>query len=406
LKTAALALCLMLIPAPAGRAQASPRADVVIKAKRIITVSGEEIADGVIVVSGGKIKAVGKGIDVPADAVVVEAAVVMPGLVNGSSMYGLSWRANEEAREVTAEARGLDEVDGNSPDFKRALQTGVTTAYVGPADRNVIGGLGAVVKTGGGALKDRIVADDMALKAAFGPAPTRGNYPPRGATPANFYARRPTTRMGVTWEFRKAFLDAKKHREEGGAKDEGKDVLLRALDRKLTMRISASRSTDIEAVLKVVEEFDLDAVLEEANEAYLHAVALSQRKISVLLRPSFLTRTIYSRDGSEERFGAFAGLLKAGIRTGLLPAGEGDGEGLLATAAFAVKYGASRGDALRAITLTPAEILGVSDRVGSLGAGKDADLLLLNGDPLDVKTRVERVIIGGSVVFGKPVTEY
>jgi imidazolonepropionase-like amidohydrolase len=147
-------------------------------------------------------------------------------------------------------------------------------------------------------------------------------------------------------------------------------------------------------------------VLEEADEAYVLAAQLAKRDIPVLMRPSYLTRTMYSRDGSEERFTAFSALLAAGVKTALLPVGAAESEGLLATAAFAMKYGATREQALRAITLTPAEFLGVADRVGSIAEGRDADLLMLTGDPLDVTTRIERVLVNGKVVVGKKLSEY
>ena len=398
LKLLPIVLLLVAVPPRAG--------EVAIKARRIITVSGAEIENGVILIVEGRIKAVGKDVAIPKDALVVEADVVMPGLVNASAWYGMSGRATEETREVTPEMRSLDEIKEDSADFKRAVQQGITTVHVGPSDRNVIGGLGSVLKTVGGAKAARIVSEDMSLKATVGPSPTRGNYPPRGTPPQNFFARRPTTRMGVTWEFRRAFLEARKYREQGTQKDEAKEVLLRALDRKLTMRVAASRATDIEAALALCDEFGLRFVLEEADEAYVLAAQLAKRDIPVLLRPSYLTRTIYSRDGSEERFSAFAALLEAGVKTALLPVGTGESEGPLATAAFAFKYGATREQVVRAITLTPAELLGVADRVGSIAEGRDADLLLLNGDPLDVKTRIERVLIGGKVFVGKNLSEY
>jgi len=403
--------CAVLAPILPAEKVSSPGpwtldAALVIKAKRVITVSGADITDGIVLIVDGKIKAVGKDIAIPDGATIIEAAVVMPGLVNASSSYGLPNRANEEAREVTPDARAIDDCDGGSGEFKRAVQTGVTTAYVGPGDRNVIGGLGAAVKTAGGKLPSRIISSDVALKAAFGPSPSRGNYSPRSFAPTNFYARRPTTRMGVTWECRKAFIEAKKYRDDKEANDDGKEILLRVLDKKLVLRVSASRATDIEAVLKIVEEFGFDIMLEEADEAYRHIEALARRKIPVLYRASFQTRTIYSRDGSEERFTTFADLVKAGVKTALLPTGDAESEGLLATATFTVKYGAAPAEALRAITLTPAELLGIANRVGSIEAGKDADLVLLNGDPLHITTRVERVLVDGKVVFGKPLAEY
>ena len=194
--------------------------------------------------------------------------------------------------------------------------------------------------------------------------------------------------MGVAWEFRKAFADAK----EGGS-----GVLLRAMEGKLPLRIAASRATDIETVLKLAEEFNLTIVLEEAQEAWKVAETIAARKVPVLLRPEY--GSVDGSEGGEVRFDSLRRLSDKGVRVALLPARADDPESLLGAAMLAAKHGTKRADALRAVTLTPAEILGVSDRVGSLEPGKDGDLVVLSGDPLDPTTRVERVMIGGKTVF-------
>jgi imidazolonepropionase-like amidohydrolase len=197
--------------------------------------------------------------------------------------------------------------------------------------------------------------------------------------------------MGVTWELRKAFLDARSGRE-----GKGDDVLRRALGGHLSVRFFASRATDIEAALAVAEEFGLSVILEEAQEAYLLVGLLARRKASVILRPAFASAV--GPESTEVHFNAFALLSAAGVRTALASASEPDGEALLLTAALAAKYGASRAEVLRAVTLTPAEILGVADKVGSLEPGKDGDLLILSGDPLGATARIEQVILRGKLV--------
>ncbi len=222
----------------------------------------------------------------------------------------------------------------------------------------------------------------------------------RGMPPLDFYARRPTTRMGVTWEFRKAFLDAAKVAADRPAKlDPGVEVLSRALGRKLPIRIAATRSFDIESALRLADEFNLQIVFEEAEEAYRYTDILAKRKVPVALRPTFQPGRVWASDGSELRYGTFAALASAGVPTALLTGGSGEDESLLAMAAFAVRYGATREQALRAVTLTPAELLGVADRVGSIEKGKDADFTVLTGDPLDVTSRVERVVVNGRTAF-------
>ena len=372
------------------------------KAARIITGAGTQIADGVLLVENGKITAVGAGLKIPDGAKVVDlgSATVIPGLVDANLVLWLDGPENEEAREVTPDFRVTDGLNPKARDLQRAVQTGVTTAFVAPGNRNVIGGLAAVLKTSGPALKDMIVRDEAALKATVGSGPSSGNYPPRGMPPMDFYARRPTTRMGVTWEFRRAFIDAAKYASERPAKpDPARDVLARALDRKLPVRIAASRAFDIESALRLADEFKLAVTFEEAEESYRYVDELAKRKTPVALRPTFQSGRVWASDGSELRYGTFAALAKAGVPTALLTGGSGEDESLLAMAAFAVRYGATREQALRAITLTPAEMLGVADRVGTLEKGKDADFAVLTGDPLDLTSRVERVVVNGRTAY-------
>ncbi|HEY3227308.1 MAG TPA: amidohydrolase family protein [Planctomycetota bacterium] len=393
----ALAALLLILGAPLGFGEVTA-----FKAARVLTGAGAPIEGAVILVENGKILAIGSGLKVPDGATVVDlgSATVMAGLVDANLVLWLDGMDNEEAREISPEYRVLDGLNPKARDLQRAVQTGVTTAFIGPGNRNVIGGLGAILKTHGDSLRQMVIQEEAALKATVGSGPTIGNYPPRGMPPVNFYARRPTTRMGVTWEFRKAFIDAAKYAADRPARpDPAREVLARALARKLPVRIAASRAVDIESALRLADEFKLAVVFEEAEEAYRHVGLLAQRKVSVALRPTFQPGRVWAADGSELRYGTFAALAAAGVPTALLTGGPGEGESLLAMAAFAVRCGATREQALGAITKTPAEILGVADRVGSLEKGKDADFVALSGDPLDVTSRVERVVVNGRTAF-------
>jgi imidazolonepropionase-like amidohydrolase len=365
--------------------------DLVLQGARILTAAGPEIPKGRLVIAGGKLRVVDAGGDAPAGAKTVDLAgkVVIPGLVDSNSALGIAGQANEDASEVTPGARILDSVDLDHADFKRAARSGVTTVYVGPGNRNVVGGLGAVLKTDGEA---RILVAEAALKATVGPGPASGNFPPRGVTPT-FYARRPTTRMGVFWELRKSLVDAREGRSEESA------VLRRALEGKLAVRIAASRATDLETALRIRDEFGLTILFEEAQEAPELLEVLARRKTPILLRPS-ATPAAAGGEG-QARLDAFTRLRKAGLDVALLSLSPGDPEGLREAAIFAVRHGADRDEALRAVTAVPAKLIGAGDRAGTLEAGKDADLVVLSGDPLDPASRVERVMIGGRWVGGK-----
>lgn len=377
-------------------AQAAPAEDaLLIRGARVITISGPELEKGAVLIRGGKIVRVAAEIEPPPGARVIEAAgkVLMPGLVDGGPAPGFAGPATEEGSEVTPLVRALDAVEPGSPALLRLRQAGVTTLFVGPGNRNVIGGLGAVIKTDGRTRADRVLREDAALKGAMGSAPSSENFPPRSSM-ATFFARRPTTRMGVQWEFRKAFHDARERGSSGRPPPEPDQVLLRAMKGTLPVRIAASRATDLEMALDLSREFGFPLVIEEGHEAWKVAEALAKHKVPVLLRPWHGAGRA-APEGSEARLDTFALLRGAGVRVGILPAGEDESGSLLVSAAFAVRYGARREDALLAVTAVAAEILGVAERVGTLEAGKDADVLLLSGDPLDVKTRVELVLVNG-----------
>jgi imidazolonepropionase-like amidohydrolase len=381
-------LLLLAIPADSEDAIALVNA-------RIVPVKGDPIARGVVLVRNGKIAAVGADTEVPEGARVIDLSgkTIIPGLINGASAVGVAGTSNEDGEEIAPTIRILDSFDPRSADLSRCRQSGVTALMVEPGNRGVIGGLGAVVKTAGESRKAMTLRADAALKAAMGLAPTQGNSAPRGAA-ASFFNRRPTTRMGVAWEFRKAFFDGQKAED----RDPAGEILKKALSGALPVRISAVRVTDIETALQVAEELKLRISLEEAQEAYKRADLLAKRRVPVLLRP---VPPPAGSEPEEYRLDTFTQLIRAGVQTALLPSADSRSEGLLASTAFAVRYGAEPGDALRAVTLTPAEILGVADRVGSLEPGKDADLVVLSGPPHQITTRVEKVMVDGRWVYGE-----
>ncbi|HVR83307.1 MAG TPA: amidohydrolase family protein [Planctomycetota bacterium] len=358
---------------------------------RILPVSGEPIAKGFLLIRDGKITGIGGG-DPPAGKarmIDLTGKTLIPGLVLGASALGVVGATNEDGEEVAPQVRILDSFDPRSGDLSRARQCGITAVQIEPGNRGVVGGIASVLKTAGASRSAMLVREEAELKAAMGLAPAQGNFAPRGAA-ATFFTRRPTTRMGVAWEFRKAFFDARKAQAPG--------AMLRALAGTLPVRISASRVTDIETALEVAGEFQLRVTLEEAQEAYKRADLLASRKVPVFLRPS---PPPASSEPEEFRPDTFTRLLRARVVTALLPSSDLKPEGLRDSVAFAVRDGATPEEALRAVTATPAEILGVADRIGSLVPGKDADLVVLSGAPHEVTSRVEKVMIDGRWIYGE-----
>ena len=369
--------------------------EVLLTNVRILSGTGAVVEKGAVQIKQGRIVSVGDLPDTDAykgRIIDLGGKTLIPGLVLGASALGVSGNANEDGEEIAPEFRILDSFDRSSGDLSRARQNGITSALIEPGNRGVIGGVGAVVKTGDRG-PSQVLSEKAVLKAAMGLAPAAGNSAPRG-TSASFFNRRPTTRMGVAWEFKKAFADA------GGAKSPS-GSLHRALAGKLPLRVSASRVTDIDTAIQLADEFHLTLTFEEAQEAYKRAELLGGRKIPVFLRP---VAPPPSQEPQEYRLDTFTTLLRAGVPVALLPASDKP-DGLLAAISFAVRHGATPEEALRAVTLTPAEVLGIADRVGSIVPGKDADLVVLSGPPHEITTRVEKVMIDGRWILGDKPNE-
>lgn len=403
---------LVLFPALVAAAPSALAADGVlaIRAKRVHAGTGGEPVAAVILVRDGKIEAVGPAVAIPADATVIdggESGVVIPGLVDAGAGYGLSGEGNEQSSEVTPDFRAADSIDPNERLFAQAAQAGVTTAYVGPGGSNVVGGLGAVVKTAGSPrVLDRLVTDRAALEATIGVEPSRGNNAPRGGAPNSFFSRRPTTRMGIVWLLRRSFTDVVRSAPgtvmEPPVTAGGRAVLEDVIAGRLPIRVSARQSHDILSAFRLADELSWPRVIvEEASEAYQVQDEFARRKASVVLGPfGFEPRSNGQRlDNPDEIWSNAAVLAARGIGIAFQTGVASDGPRLRDLAAFSVRHGLAPDAALRAVTLGAAEVLGVASRVGSLEPGKDADLVLLSGDALDPRSVVECVVIGGRVVY-------
>jgi imidazolonepropionase-like amidohydrolase len=320
-----------------------------------------------------------------------------------------SWA--EQSSEVVPHCRVIDSVNLLSNDFKRLLRSGVTTVYVSPDSASVIGARGAIVKTGG-PIGNRIVRDADAIKAAMGEDPSsrgRGNVlPPLYGPAPTFHTRRPTTRMGVDWVFRKAFYDAV--RAQQGLPLHGADmpppaavpILQKVLAGEIPLRIQARMQHDICEALRLAAEFKLNPIIEEATEAYQCLPQLKAADVPVIFGPLFMSPTGWraaAGEADDPRLNTPKQLLDAGIPFALTAQELRDEEGLLRQGMFAVRYGLPADQALKAITATPAALLGVAKELGALQAGASADLVAWTADPFDATSRAKLVMIGGEVVY-------
>jgi len=411
----ALALVAASAGAPGARqAGAAGPGVLAVVGGRVLTGTGVEYENGVILVEAGKIKAVGPAasVPVPPGAQVVEAAgrVVTPGLVDSHSHLGLGASGgvtedNEMSNPVTPELRVIDSIhpEGEGPDehqFRRALAEGVTAVLVRPGSGNVIGGQSAVLKLRGGTIDDMVILFPADMKMALG---LKGYYAAKGVMP--------TTKMGAAYLVRKALVEAAEYGEalaryeKEKAKDPkasppprdlGKEALLKVVRGEIPVHIHVDSSDDIMTAVRLAEEFKfLRLSLGHAVQAYKVAGELARRGVAVVVGPQM---TAYDDEGRLVNLAGY--LVGKGVHVDIMSDADVVQESFLRyQAAIAVKYGLDPKRALQAITLDPARTMGLEKRIGSLEAGKDADLVVFDGDPFDVASRVLAVFIDGRAVF-------
>lgn len=370
-------------------------------ADTVYTAAGDPIAGGSVTVSGGTIRSLGPG-NAPDGA--LKVAAITPGLIDLSARIALSSASVEQANEIQPGLRVADTLDPFATAWDRLLYSGVTTALVSPPDWNVISGLGLVMKTGGEpSVEKRTVKADAALRGAIGSQPSQGNHPAFGR-PTDFFARRPTTRMGVEWEWRKAMYDALAAEKDAERVFPGSDRLLQVLNGELPVVIEAYTTQDIRTAVFLKEEMasngkpDMRLIIDAGAEAWKEPQLLVRTKTPVILPPFPMSgRTV---DSAFMAWDVGRKLIDLGIPVALSAHNSVAAEDRIAMqGAYARMGGMTLTETIAATTLVPAQIIGVADRVGSLEVGKDADLVLWSGEPFDVSSRVVGVVLNGELVL-------
>ncbi|MBL9076761.1 MAG: amidohydrolase family protein [Planctomycetes bacterium] len=400
-------LASVLVPFALGTALAAQT--TVFTGARILPGGAPPIADGVLVVTGGRIAAVGDAATpVPDGAAIVDCRgrTITPGLIDASFRGGAAaGDLNEQGDEVTPHLRALDSLDPDDPALARARAAGVTAVHLMPGTRNVIGGLGCVVKTAGTDPAAMLVKADVSLRIVMGSEPSAENRAIRGGRVDSIYYRRPTTRMGVVWETRRAFHEAKQALELSlGATpappDRGREVLQRVLRGDLTAYTTARSEQDIRTALRIAAEFGYRTVIDEAQDAWVVADELLAAQVTVLLGAPSAAQVQGSagRDGADPRYATAKLLADRGIPFVITTGTNTAALELVREAMFAARNGVAPAQAIDAVTIAPARLLGIADRTGSLAAGKDADFVVWSHDPLDPAAVAESVHIDGKPV--------
>jgi len=390
--------------------QAWGQSPLAITGVRILTPGQELPLSGTVLMKDGKIIAVGSHITIPSDARIIDGRgkVVIPGLFDAGNQLGLveipfvsiTDDSTEYTDPVHPELRVVDAFNSRSENIRVARPAGITYSLVMPSGGNVIAGQSAIIQLDGESAEQMVLKSPAALHINLGEA-SKETYGNKEHTPK--------TRMGEMALLRQAFLRAQhfsaaqaaspasqgSHDEKPG-RDLKMEALIAALNREIPVVIHANRLSDIESAIRLADEFNLRLVLSEAASAWRIADQLAQRRIPVIVGP--ILRAPGRIESIDLRLDNAAILHNAGV-TVALQTGSSNG---VSDLWFAVGYGMANGlsadAALAAVTINPASIFGMQNRLGTIEPGKDATLLLLDGDPFLVNTHVLKVFIAGKEV--------
>lgn len=364
---------------------------------------GAYIAD--ILLAGGKIAGIGTDLTAPADAEIFDAdgLDVYPGFVDahthiGLDGYGIGYEGcdyNEMNDIWTPQLRAIDGINPRDPSLAIARKAGVTCVCTGPGSANVLGGTFLAMKTVGDRIDNMIVKDPVAMKCAFGENPKRC-----------YRDKCDSTRMSTAAFLRGALMQAKDYgaRKQAANGDVTKmpaynqklEALLPVLAGEIPLKAHAHQANDIFTALRIAHEFGLRITLEHVTEGHLIVDELAKEKdVPMAVGPSL---THASKFELQNKSWATPGVLaKAGCHVSIITDNSVIPQQYLPLCAgMAVKAGMDEFDALKAITINPAEHIGVADRVGTLEVGKDADLVITNVCPFEVMTEVKAVFIDGA----------
>ena len=384
---------------------------MILKNGKIYTMDDDLIIEnGYIEIEKEKIKSVGDMKNCPEDinSIDLKGKMVFPGFIDahchvGILEDGLNFEGddvNESTEPVTPHLRAVDSINPLDVCFKEALMAGVTTVATGPGSANVIGGTFAVLKTYGNFVDKMILKDNAAMKFAFGENP-KGVYNQKGQTPM--------TRMGAVALIREQLLKAKEYMEKLIEYDEDPEEndkpdydmkcesLLPLLKGEIPMKAHAHRADDIFSAIRIAREFNLKLTLDHCTEGHLISDALSEYDYPCLVGPSLIGRS--KPELKNKTYETPKVLFEKGLKVSIITDHDVIPlEHLPLCAALAHKAGLPYMESLKAITINPAEALGVSDRVGSIKNGKDADLVVFDKDPLNILSSPKMVILNGTIL--------
>jgi imidazolonepropionase-like amidohydrolase len=400
---------------------------VVLKGGKLLTITHGVIENGVLVMANGNIAAIGPAasVQVPRDAQIIDAhgMTVYPGLIDSETYLGLTEISAEPSTndmielsdEIMPHMHVYDAFHAESALIPVTRLNGITNAIVAPQDRDTLPGQDSFIQLGGRDADEMLMVRDVAMPLNFTGDQRRNQ--------SFEHAKFPFTRMGMAAQLRQAFLDAQDYaqrwadyqvkkadydRGNNGGKAEKKtppmppkrdlklEALVPYLQGKKPIVLAAEESSDLETAVNLAREFKLRFVLNHISHSQPVLDYVASLKVPVIVGP------IYEEPKPEERFDAVyslpAQLAKHGVKIAFASFEAHNSRNLPYQAGFATAFGLPYDEALKAITLNPAEIWGLADKLGSLDVGKTANVVVANGDPLDMKTDVKQVYINGQAI--------
>lgn len=377
---------------------------------KLLTMSGTDYEKGSVLIEGQKITQVGESIDTSNLDITktIDAGNfwVMPGLIEAHCHIGIIEErkgfegddCNEKTLPITPYLKALDAVNPMDSSFHCALAAGITGVMVGPGSSNIVGGQFVFIKTHGRSIDKMVVLEPAAMKVALGENP-KANYNKKDIMP--------TTRMAIgallreeLFEARQYYAEKKKAEKNGDPfkKQYKKECWIPVLERLIPLKAHVHRADDILTAIRIANEFNLKITLDHCTEGHLIAEEIYASGFPAIVGPTLSCRNKIETQNAD--FKTPSVLHKAGIKIALTTDHPVTRiQDLPICAGFAAREGLGIPDGLRAITVNAAEICNVSNRVGSLEPGKDADIAIFDGNPMEVFTKTMYTIINGEIVY-------
>lgn len=379
---------------------------------KILTMAGEVWEKGYICVENGKIRELGPmkdGAPFPlpegdqAEIINALGCLVMPGLIEAHCHMGITEEkkgmegddCNETVDPITPYLRSIDAINPMDAAFDDALRAGITSAMIGPGSSNVVGGTFSFIKTCGRNIDKMSLLAPAAMKIAFGENP-KVNYSGQGKSPA--------TRMAIAAMLREELFKAQRYYEKkcAGMKREEEDFRyecwLPVFERKIPLKAHVHRADDIQTAIRIAKEFHLDMTLDHCSEGHLITEEVKNSGFPAIVGPDLASRS--KIEVQNMAFKTVGILNKAGVKTAITTDHPVSLiQSLPVCAGLAVKSGLEEMEALKSITIYPAQICRVDHRVGSLEVGKDADIVIFDDLPIRVCARTICTIIEGRIVY-------